>query len=278
MAGSYRATSDRTETDCNRRVYLFDEKNIVTLVKHEMMMALHVKKKFTNEKCIVWKTTAWRRTSHLGQYCTVQINNSGFPLLEEAKTCNIDGVTDKEEDAVWMKFIREKLSMNFTSDCQTGDKCYKMNLNIYLVHVLFFKKLGHFALREYNIASMRNIMKSEYFIENRLGTIVRQDNLVKTAIKSLKNEEKESFFATKCQNYNFQSTMSRIEVQNVYESKGYNGLLCVLEKELNYDIISFLIEMKEEHVRYVTSYAEVVLQLTFVLYVFPTVPNRSNSD
>lgn len=254
MAKVYHARVGPTENDVNDRVFLFDEENIVTLVKHEMMMALSKKERLTNEKCIVWKTTGWRKTSCLGQYCTVEIKNTGFPLLTGATTSTNDNRKDKKDDDTWMKFIRENLVIQFTANHETGSKkSYKMNFNIFLVHVLFFKQLGRFAVGEYSVALMRNIMRSQYFIENRLGMIVRREDLVKTASKSLKDKEKKFLIATKCQNYNFESTMSSIEVRNVYESKGHNGLLCVLEKELNHDIISFVIQMKKEYERYVIS-------------------------
>ena len=270
MAKVYNARVDPTENDVNDSFFLFNEENIVTLVKHEMMMALSKKERLTNEKCIVWKTTGWRKTSCLGQYCTVEIKNTGFPLLRGATTSTNDNIMDKEDDDTWMKFIREKLVIKFTANPETGStKSYKMNFNIFLVHVLFFKQLGRFAVGEYSVALMRNIMRSQYFIDNRLGMVVRREDLVKTASKSLKDEEKKLLIATKCQDYNFESAMSSSEVRNVYESKGHDGLLCVLEKELNYDIINFVIQMKKEYVRYVISYAEVVSESLFlVLYVF----------
>ncbi len=124
-----------------------------------------------------------------------------------------------------------------------------MNLDVFLTHLLIYKEsASSFSLDNYTTNKMIHAMESDYFNDNALSTLITSQTLVKTAKKSLRCTKgstvanidgKMKRMIEIMSEYNFQLT-DEADINDVYESKGYDGLLKIFEKGLNLRLVNFV--------------------------------------
>ena len=208
-----------------------------------------------SEHIIVWKTTPSRRNRLLGKYCSVNCNTREFQLNgesnEDAITCMLHRKQYKKE------FIQSNLKMKITN-IHSYSAIY-MNLDLFLTHVLIYKESGNnFSLEHYNQNIMQQVMESEYFSQNQLHALITDKSLVKTAKKSLGGggakrgvhvDTKKKTMIEILLNYDFNSNLENMDLDEFFFLNGYEGLLNLLLTGLDTRVIHFITKNLEIYVR-----------------------------
>lgn len=225
--------------------YIFSESNIDELFEVMMVESLIASAgNKESEQIIVWKTTHSRKNRSIGKYCIVDCNAMDYRCSREI---NVDDDILMSEIRAKKNFIASNLRMKISN--KYSQYTVKMNLDVFLTHLLIYKEsASSFSLDNYTTNKMIHAMESDYFNDNALSTLITSQTLVKTAKKSLRGTKgstvanidgKMKRMIEIMSEYNFHLT-DDADLNDVYASKGYDGLLNIFEKGLNLRLVNFV--------------------------------------
>ena len=226
--------------------YIFSESNIDELFDVMMVESLIASAgNKESEEIIVWKTTHSRKNRKIGKYCIVDCNDMDYRCSREI---NVDDDILIREIRAKKNFIASRLKMKIPN--KYSSYTLTMNLDVFLTHLLIYKESAEtFSLDNYTTNIMQRAMDSDYFNDNALSTLIFNPLLVKTAKKSLtgnkdsiveniKGKEKRMFEIMS--NYDFDLTDASYNLDDLYESKGYDGILKIFQRGLNRTIVNHI--------------------------------------
>ena len=204
------------------------------------MLCTVLKKSVSNRDCpIVWKTIPSRRNAYLGHYALVIVENTTYPMITEEYDEDINDHVKKKRKLTFNHLFKLDLG-----PCTRG-KYYKMNIDIFLTHVLIYKYYGSLCDENYKIDRFRTIMKKmKEFKTLEISAWYRDLELPKRAKNSLKskNGSKKELIAQLCASFNLSSNITEQEINTIYMEghDPYDQIRDILGKEINTELVHFI--------------------------------------
>ena len=192
---------------------------------------------------IVWKTIMSQKNKYLGQYVTVKVELQTAPSISLS---TMNSVMPESGIAIRNYFFQKHLSLELGP--LLNGSSFSISLHLFLIHVLFFTKFDGLDIRQYTSPNITQIFQDEICVTLSLNHwyTTQSKDIVKSAKKTLLNEERKKIIEQHCAVYDTKLTISRTAVKECYINHGYDGLLSLCRDGINKDIVEYISQLKDD--------------------------------